>query len=137
MLLLLLMLLTVMVMVMLNPKATSRIWSLCPGQGDQMIFKKLPNFSESSPNSLRSKIYNKAWFKSPKFQHQNHFRNLITSQQTMFWNSRHKVAQNVTLSLGYFISSKNHNEVPKVAQLAKNRPIWSPFKTMEGVNQIT
>jgi hypothetical protein len=30
-----------------------------------------------------------------------------------------KVAQNVTISFGYFIFSKNHNELPKVAQLAK------------------
>jgi hypothetical protein len=26
----------------------------------------------------------------------------------------------------YFIFSKNHNEPPKVAQLVKNHPIWSP-----------
>jgi hypothetical protein len=33
--------------------------------------------------------------------------------------------------LGYFILSKNHNEPPKVAQLAKNRPILSPwFRSM-------
>jgi hypothetical protein len=37
-----------------------------------------------------------------------------------------KVAQNVAISLGYFIFPKNHNEPPKVAQLAKNHPIWSP-----------
>jgi hypothetical protein len=37
-----------------------------------------------------------------------------------------KVAQNVTISLGYFIFSKNCNEPPTVAQLAKNHPIWSP-----------
>ncbi len=30
-----------------------------------------------------------------------------------------KVAQNVTISLGYFIFSNNHNELPKVSQLAK------------------
>ncbi len=28
--------------------------------------------------------------------------------------------------MGYFIFSKNHIESPKVAQLARNRPIWSP-----------
>jgi hypothetical protein len=33
---------------------------------------------------------------------------------------KQKVAQNVTISLGYFILSKNHNEPSKVAQLAKN-----------------
>jgi hypothetical protein len=37
-----------------------------------------------------------------------------------------KAAQNVAIPLGYFIFSKNHNEPPKVAQLAKNCPIWSP-----------
>jgi hypothetical protein len=37
-----------------------------------------------------------------------------------------KVAQNIVISLGYFIFSKNHNEPPKVAQLVKNCPIWSP-----------
>jgi len=39
---------------------------------------------------------------------------------------KQKVAQKVAIILGYFIFSKNHNEPPKVAQLAKNRPIWSP-----------
>jgi hypothetical protein len=34
--------------------------------------------------------------------------------------------QKVAIILGYFILSKNHNEPPKVAQLAKNHPIWSP-----------
>jgi hypothetical protein len=37
-----------------------------------------------------------------------------------------KVAQNCVISLGFFIFSKNHNEPPKVDQLAKNRLIWSP-----------
>jgi hypothetical protein len=37
-----------------------------------------------------------------------------------------KVAQNITLSLGYFIFSKNPNRPPKVAQLVKHHPIWSP-----------
>jgi hypothetical protein len=35
-----------------------------------------------------------------------------------------KVAQNVAIILGIF--SKNHNEPPKVTQLAKYPPIWSP-----------
>jgi hypothetical protein len=39
---------------------------------------------------------------------------------------KQKGAQKVTIILGYFILSKNHNEPPKVAQLAKNCPIWSP-----------
>jgi len=40
---------------------------------------------------------------------------------------KQKVAQNVTISLGYFTFSKNHNEPRKEAQLVKNRPIWSPW----------
>ncbi len=40
---------------------------------------------------------------------------------------KQKVAQKVEIPLGYFIFSKNHNEPPKVAQLAKNCPIWSPW----------
>jgi hypothetical protein len=40
---------------------------------------------------------------------------------------KQKVDQNVTISLGYSIFSKNHNEPLKVAQLAKNHPIWSPW----------
>ncbi len=39
---------------------------------------------------------------------------------------RQKAAQNIAISLGYFICSRNHNEPPKVAQLAKNHPIRSP-----------
>jgi hypothetical protein len=37
-----------------------------------------------------------------------------------------KVAQKVAIILGYFTLSKNHNEPPKIAQLAKSCPIWSP-----------
>jgi hypothetical protein len=40
---------------------------------------------------------------------------------------KQKVAQNVAISLGYFIFSKSCNEHPKVAQLAENHPIWSPW----------
>jgi hypothetical protein len=32
---------------------------------------------------------------------------------------KQKVAQKVAIILGYFILSKNHNEPPKVAQMAK------------------
>jgi hypothetical protein len=39
---------------------------------------------------------------------------------------KQNVEQDVAISLGYFIFSKNHNEPPKVAQLANNNPIWSP-----------
>jgi len=41
-------------------------------------------------------------------------------------NSINLLKQKVAIILGYFILSKNHNEPPNVAQLAKNRPIWSP-----------
>jgi hypothetical protein len=39
---------------------------------------------------------------------------------------KQKVAPKLAIILGYFILSKNHNEPPKVAELAKNHPIWSP-----------
>jgi hypothetical protein len=39
---------------------------------------------------------------------------------------KQKVTQKVGIIFGYFFLSKNHNEPPKVAQLVKNRPIWSP-----------
>jgi hypothetical protein len=39
---------------------------------------------------------------------------------------KQKVAQSFTISSGYFIFSKNHYEPPKVAQLVKDCPIWSP-----------
>jgi len=38
---------------------------------------------------------------------------------------KQKAAQKIANILGYFILSKNHIELPKVAQLAKNCPIWS------------
>jgi hypothetical protein len=39
---------------------------------------------------------------------------------------KQKGALNITISLGYFIFSKNHNEPVKVAQLVQSCPIWSP-----------
>jgi len=39
---------------------------------------------------------------------------------------KQKVSQDVAIILGNFIFSKNHNEPPKVTQLAKYPPIWSP-----------
>jgi hypothetical protein len=39
---------------------------------------------------------------------------------------KQKIAQKVAIILGYFILSKYNNEPPKVAQLARNCPIWSP-----------
>jgi hypothetical protein len=81
--------------------------------------KKSPNFSKSSPNSLQAKkhqnIYIKAHFESPKHLHQTTFETLKYLQQTMFKTVskstylvenvinllKQKVAQNVTISLGY------------------------------------
>jgi len=40
---------------------------------------------------------------------------------------KQKAAKNAAISLGYFIFSKHHNELPKEAQAAKNCPIWSPW----------
>jgi hypothetical protein len=66
----------------------------------------------------------------------NHFlKPLSTSNKPCFEASCQKVAQNVAISLGYFIFSKNHNEPPKVAQLAKNWQIWSPCSHMTGCRQ--
>jgi hypothetical protein len=38
-----------------------------------------------------------------------------------------KFAQKIAIFLGEFISLKNRHPLLKVAQLAKNRPIWSPW----------
>jgi len=39
---------------------------------------------------------------------------------------KQKVAQKLPLFWATSAFQKNHNEPPKVAQLAKNHPIWSP-----------
>jgi hypothetical protein len=39
---------------------------------------------------------------------------------------KQKVAQNIAISLGYFIFSKNHKKPPIVSQFSKSDPIWSP-----------
>jgi hypothetical protein len=44
---------------------------------------------------------------------------------------KQKVAQTVAIILGYFILTKNDNESPKVAQLAKNHSIWSPWRQFQ------
>jgi hypothetical protein len=74
--------------------------------------------------------------KLPIHLHQTTFETLNTYNKTCFETAylgenviillNQKVAQNVTVPLGYFICSKNHNEPKKVAQLVKNHPIWSP-----------
>jgi hypothetical protein len=79
----------------------------------------------------------KAQFECPKHLHQAPFEALTYLQQPFLVttylteNVKHllnqKVAQDVAISLGYFIFSKNQNELPKIAQLVKNHPIWSPL----------
>jgi hypothetical protein len=102
----------------------------------------MPNFSNNSPKSCQVKksrnIYNKTQFESPKHLHQTTFKSLKYLQQikscfeTAYLGKnvinllKQKVAQKVTIVLDYFIFSKNHNAPPKVAQLMKNHPIWSP-----------
>ncbi len=78
-------------------------------------------------------MYTKAQFESPKHLPQSTFETFKCLQQTMHEIAylgeivvnllKPKVAQNVAISLGYFIFSKNHNELPKVAQLTKISPI--------------
>jgi hypothetical protein len=36
-----------------------------------------------------------------------------------------KIAQNVSISLGYFIFSNDHTELQRITQSAKRRSIWS------------
>ncbi len=103
------------------------------GQGDQKILKNHPIFSKSCQNSLQAKkaktSTTKLNLKALKHLHHIAFETLKYLQQTMFWNwlfklkcnkfIQQKVAQNFAIYLGYFIFSKNHNQPPKVAQLAK------------------
>jgi hypothetical protein len=42
-------------------------------------------------------------------------------------NVKNLITQKVATFLGYFIFSKNHNEIPKVAQYMKSHPIWSTW----------
>ncbi len=43
----------------------------------------------------------------------------------------------MAISLGYFIFSKNHQEPPKVAQLAKKISIWSPWSISQGISWLS
>ncbi len=79
----------------------------------------------------------KAQFECPKHLHQAPSETLKYLQQLFLVttylaeNVKHllkqKWAQNIAISLGYFIFSKNQNEPPKIAQLIKDHPIWSPL----------
>ncbi len=93
----------------------------------------MPNFSKNSQKSCQVKkgqnIYNEAQFESPKHLHQTTFETLYTYNKLCFETAyfgenvinllKQKVAQKVTIILGFFILSKNHNEPPKVAKLTK------------------
>jgi hypothetical protein len=81
--------------------------------------KKLPDFSKSSPNSLQAKKGQNINLKAQNI-YINHFWSLKIPTKTYFGTAylsenvinllKEKVAQNVAISLGYFIFSKNHNE---------------------------
>jgi hypothetical protein len=47
-----------------------------------------------------------------------------------------KVAQNVTISLGYFIFSKNHNESPKIAQSGHPDNVGRTFPTKQTMTSL-
>jgi hypothetical protein len=110
-----------------------------PNRVTRQLEKKLPNFSKNSPKSHQVKkgqnIYNKAQFENPKHLHQTTLETLKYYNKPCFVTAyigkyvinllKQKVAPKVTIIFGYFVLSKNHNEPPKVAQLAKKRPIWS------------
>ncbi len=109
-------------------------WPPCTKHLDRLFFKlKMP---KKVPSQKGQNMYSKAQFKNPKHLHQTTFKTSIYLQK-MFWNCylgqnvinllKQKVAQKVAIVLGFFIFSKNHNEPLKPAQLAKNRPILSPW----------
>jgi hypothetical protein len=111
---------------------------LFPGKSrhfPSLTFQRIAQKVAKSKNGQN--IYIKAQFESPKYLHQTTFETIKYLQQTMFETAylsknvikllKQKVAKKVAIILGYFILSKNHNEPPKVAQLAKNCIIWSPW----------
>jgi hypothetical protein len=87
------------------------------------LFKKLP---KQTPSQKGQNIYNKASFERPKHLYQTTFETL--TYVTAYLNENvinlfnQNVAQNVTISLGYFIFSKP----PKVAQLQKIAQFGQP-----------
>jgi hypothetical protein len=90
------------------------------------------------PSQKSQNIYNKAQVENPNIYIKPLLKPKNTYNKPCFETAyldknvinllKQKVAPKVTIILGYFIFSKNHNEPPKVAQLAKNHPIWSPWK---------
>jgi hypothetical protein len=99
-------------------------------QGDRMIGKKWPIFKKSCQNSYQAKnvkistskfnlnsiipTFNPFWnlntYNKPCFETANIFKKVL-------YLLKQKVTQNITISLGYFTLSKNHNDHPKVAHL--------------------
>jgi hypothetical protein len=108
--------------------------------------KNHPIFQKVAQTVSKSKkgqnIYNKTQFESQKHLHQTPFETLNTYNKPCFETAylgenvinllKQKVSQNVTISLGHFIVSKNQNEPPKVAQLVKycsiSHPIYKSFQ---------
>ncbi len=122
------------------------LWSINPpvNQGDQKILKNCQIFQKIAQKVKTGQhIYNKAQFESQRHLQQTTFE-LKYLQQTMLWNwlfrwkfNKFALTKSSPKSRHYFgliILTKNHNEPPKVAQLAKNRPIhfWS---NMAVINQ--
>jgi hypothetical protein len=69
----------------------------------------------------------KAQFESSKHLHKTPFeisKYYKTCFETVYLGEKklEKLAQDVTISLSFFIFPKNHNELPKVAQLVKKLP---------------
>ncbi len=104
-------------------------------QGDQKIFLNRPIFQEAAKTVSKPKmpkyLRQRSIWKS-KASTSKHFYNkpcfeIAYLRENMINLIKPKVVQNVAISLGYFIFSKNHNVLPKAAKLAKNHPIWSPF----------
>jgi hypothetical protein len=92
----------------------------------QKVAQKVPKakISTTKLNLKAQNIFIKPLLKPKNTNNKPHFE-IAYLGENVFNLLHQKVAQNITISFGYFIFSKNHIEPPKVAQLAKNRPIWS------------
>jgi hypothetical protein len=109
-------------------------------KGDQKIGKKIrpifqkvaktvskPKKAKISTTKLKLKAQN--IYIKPLLKPQNTFNKPCFETAYLCENVinllKQKVAQNVAISLGYFIFSKIHNEPPNVTQFMKKCPIWS------------
>ncbi len=97
------------------------------GQGDQMIFKigQLKKIAKTASKPKNAKISTSNHFWNLKIPTTNHALKLLYLGENVINFLKQKVAKYVAIALGYHFL--NHNELPKVAQLAKNRPICSPW----------